>query len=242
LFLTDLAYIHDVGFGSFAERMAPALIQILRRHGIRAGRIVDVGCGSGIVSRHLVDAGYDVVGLDVSPAMIRLARRKVPEATFRVASAADAKLTRCAAVLAIGEVINYVVEPGRGLTQLRAFFTRAHAALPPGGLLVFDFMESTRGRTYAGKSRAGADWAIGLRAEANRTGRIVTRDITTFRKIAGVVRKQRETHRIRIHDRGEISRALTAIGFGVKMRRSYGHERLLPSDVAVVATKPTVRA
>jgi hypothetical protein len=27
----DLAYVHDVGFGSFAERAAPGVLSILRR-------------------------------------------------------------------------------------------------------------------------------------------------------------------------------------------------------------------
>ena len=55
----DLAYIHDVGFGDFAKNSAPGLLEIMRRAEINDGLVVDLGCGSGIWARELVDAGYD---------------------------------------------------------------------------------------------------------------------------------------------------------------------------------------
>lgn len=51
-------------------------------------RIADLGCGTGTLTRLLVDEGYTVDGLDFSPEMISRARRKVPEADFVVADAA----------------------------------------------------------------------------------------------------------------------------------------------------------
>jgi SAM-dependent methyltransferase len=51
-------------------------------------RVVDLGCGTGTLTRLLVDEGYDVAGLDLSPEMIRRAREKVPESTFVVGDAA----------------------------------------------------------------------------------------------------------------------------------------------------------
>ena len=82
----DLAYIHDTGFGDFARSSAPCLLQLFRKNGINDGLVVDLGCGSGIWAKALVDAGYQVVGVDKSPAMIEIARQRVPEATFHVAS------------------------------------------------------------------------------------------------------------------------------------------------------------
>ena len=47
------------------------------------GAVLDAGCGAGIpVARFLVDAGFRVTGVDVSAAMLRLARSHVPEARF----------------------------------------------------------------------------------------------------------------------------------------------------------------
>ncbi|UUZ59359.1 class I SAM-dependent methyltransferase [Nocardioides sp. B-3] len=50
-------------------------------------RIADLGCGTGTLTRLLVDEGYTVDGLDFSPEMISRARTKVPEAEFVVADA-----------------------------------------------------------------------------------------------------------------------------------------------------------
>ena len=239
---TDLAYIHHAGFGEFAESVAPEIVRLLRGHGIKSGGIVEAGCGSGILAGRLVDAGYDVTAFDASPAMIRLARANTPgrlrasrfgaqgRATFRVARLERAPIPPCRAVIAIGEVIAYA-------RSFRRFFRRASAALPTGGLFIFDFIESAERRTYPPKSRGGADWAIVAQADVNRAGTILTRHITTFRKIGREYRRSQEVHRVRIYSRDDIGSALAAAGFAFRMRRSYGSCRLLPGDVAVVAER-----
>jgi ubiquinone/menaquinone biosynthesis C-methylase UbiE len=46
-------------------------------------RVLDVGCGAGIpVAKFLVDSGFEVVGIDFSEKMLRLARKNMPQATF----------------------------------------------------------------------------------------------------------------------------------------------------------------
>lgn len=72
------AWIHDVGFGDCARGAAPGLLALLRRSGIRAGRVVDLDCGSDIWAAALVRAGYAVCGVDALRAMIRLARESAP--------------------------------------------------------------------------------------------------------------------------------------------------------------------
>jgi len=51
-------------------------------------RVADLGCGTGTLSRLLVDEGYDVTGIDFSAEMVSRARAKVPEATFLLGDAA----------------------------------------------------------------------------------------------------------------------------------------------------------
>ena len=118
----DLAYIHDVGFGHFAENAAPAVLKLLRHHRKRGGLVVDLGCGSGTLARELCEAGYRVLGFDLSPAMIEIARGRAPDADFRVGSFLKAKLPRCVAVMAIGEILNYL-------------FDRQNTARAPGRLV-----------------------------------------------------------------------------------------------------------
>ena len=100
---TDLAHIHDDGFGDFARSATPGLLSILRARGIDRGHVVDLGCGSGIWAGALIEHGYDVYGIDLSPAMIRICKARVPEGRFRAASLLSADLPPCDAVTSIGE-------------------------------------------------------------------------------------------------------------------------------------------
>jgi len=71
--------------GAYLERAA----RFLRESG--AERILDLGCGSGFVSRFLAERGFQVLGLDVSEEQIRFARASAGEhgldgrVTFEVA-------------------------------------------------------------------------------------------------------------------------------------------------------------
>jgi SAM-dependent methyltransferase len=120
----DLAYIHDVGHAGFALESAPGILEILRQGGIREGLVVDLGCGSGLWARELVKARYRVLGIDISEAMIEIARRRVPEAEFRVGSLFEADIPPCVAVTSLGEVLNYLFDPNNDSQRLAP-------ALPP---------------------------------------------------------------------------------------------------------------
>jgi len=235
MYSTDLAHIHDAGFGAFATHVAPDLARLLRQHDLTGGTIVEMGCGSGAVARYLSECGYDVRGFDISAAMVRLARAKAPRARFRVASLTDARIPRAAAIIAVGEVVTYV--PG-GMPALRQFFQRAHQALQPGGVLLFDFIESARRRTYPTKTLGGRGWAIAVRAEFEESSQILTRTMATIRRVGHVTRRSRETHYVRIYSRDEVASALESAGFRVTMREAFGRRRLIAGDVAVVARKP----
>src|SRR5262252_1578743 len=137
----DLAYIHDVGHGDFARQSAPGVLAMLRASGLTAGRVIDLGCGSGIWAEELARAGYDVLGVDISPAMIELARRRVPEAQFRVGSFLRARLPRCVAVTALRECFNYLFDQANSGEALAGLFARVHRALRPGGVLIFDVLQ-----------------------------------------------------------------------------------------------------
>lgn len=221
---TDLAYIHHAGFSEFAEAAASGVLELLWRHGIREGLVVDAGCGSGILARELTRAGFDVLGIDASPAMIELARETAPRARFAVMSLDDAELPPCDAIVAMGEVLNY--------GDLRAFLPRASAALRPGGLLVFDIAERNAYPAYDEHRSGGDDWSVIAVKESDGTR--LTRRVLTFRQVGGETRRDEEVHTLELYDRAEVLSLLGA--FRVQVRRSYGSRRL-PKGHAVYVAK-----
>ena len=70
----DLAYIQATGFADFARSAAPEILGILRSGTIPVRRVFEVGCGAGPLTVVLVDAGFQVIGIDVSGDLLRLAR------------------------------------------------------------------------------------------------------------------------------------------------------------------------
>jgi SAM-dependent methyltransferase len=234
----DLAYIHDVGFGNYAEVLAPGLLALLRDNGISDGLVVDLGCGSGIWARRLTDAGYEVVGVDISPAMIRLARRRAPEAAFHAKSFLAFQFPRCRAVTAFGEVLCYLFDAQSSDKALASLFERVTAALEPGGLLVFDVPEVGLDKGRPPTFREGEDWACLVRFDYDDGAEQLTRRITTFRKVGTLYRRQEEAQRLQLYRRGQISKMLRQAGLRVRTVRRIGAAELLPGRVGFIARKP----
>ncbi len=236
----DLAYIHDTGFTGFIRQAAPGLLSILRQNGVRQGLVVDAGCGSGVWAHDLTAAGYEVLGIDISPAMIRLARRHAPAARFRAGSLLAASLPPCDAVTSIGECVNYAFDRRSGRAALARFFRRVFDALRPGGVLIFDVVEPglVQGPQPQRKFVEGPDWAILLevREEARRS--LLTRRITSFRKTGKLYRRSVEIHRLHLYPRADLLAELTDAGFQARVMEGYGRFRLAPAHAAFVARKP----
>lgn len=170
----DLAYIHDVGFAYYALESAPGILEVLDRNGIREGLVVDLGCGSGLWARELTKARYRVLGIDISESMIDIARRRVPEAEFRVGSVFEADVPLCEAVTAIGEVLNYLFDPDNGRGRLVRLFRRVYDALAPGGVFVFDIAEPgqvSQGPRPGGSQKERTGWCLSRRRRIESRGR-----------------------------------------------------------------------
>lgn len=239
----DLAFIHDVGYGEFARTAAPGILDIFARHKIHNGLVVDLGCGSGLWAEQLIKQGYDVLGIDISEAMIQLARRRAPQAEFRVASLFQADIPPCKAVTSLGECISYLFDTGNDNRTLRQLFRRIYTALAPGGVFIFDVMEPGElGRATTARSFSeGDDWITVVEKHEDRRQQTLTRRITTFRKVGDLYRRADEIHRVRLYDAATMAAELRGVGFRVRTTRRYGSYALHKARVAFVARKIEAR-
>jgi hypothetical protein len=57
----DLALVHHLGFRSHADACAPGIIALLEPIRERNGLVLELGCGSGLLTRHLLDTGHRVL-------------------------------------------------------------------------------------------------------------------------------------------------------------------------------------
>ena len=98
-------------------------------------RVLDLGCGSGRVTHHLFEMGYDVVGVDPSEAMIGEATSIHPEIDFAVGDGTDLHFQ--------DNTFDYVLFTYYGLDYIHPEERRIRAlqeiyrVLKPGGIFVF---------------------------------------------------------------------------------------------------------
>ncbi|GIH17250.1 class I SAM-dependent methyltransferase [Rugosimonospora africana] len=104
-------------------------------HTAGGGPVADVGCGPGHVTAHLHELGLDVFGIDLSPAMVDIARREHPDLRFEVGSMTNLRLADAsvAALLAFWSLIHI---PDDEIPTVLGHFRRV---LRPGGPLLLGF-------------------------------------------------------------------------------------------------------
>jgi ubiquinone/menaquinone biosynthesis C-methylase UbiE len=109
--------------------------------GIRRGdRVLELGCGTGLMTRQLLDRGAEVTGVDRSPHMLDRARARAPEASFVESDVTSYAPTGHYDRVVLSYILHELEERERA-----AALRIARAALAPGGLVgVVDFDDSAR--------------------------------------------------------------------------------------------------
>lgn len=132
------------------HRLNPVRLQFVRERTSLAGaRVLDVGCGGGLLAEALADAGAQVTAIDLAPSMIEVARLHALERgldiDYRAESAAALAAARGEpfAVVTCMEMLEHVPDP-------RAFFTTFARLVRPGG----DLFVSTINRNAKSFARA----------------------------------------------------------------------------------------
>jgi len=221
----DLAYVHDRGFGFHADLCAPGLLALLEPVRRSGGLVLEVGCGSGLLTRYLVEAGHRVIATDASPAMLDLTRAAVPGAErIEVLVLPDDPVPAADAVVGIGHALNYLPDADavrRGLVGLAR-------SLRPGGLLALDLCDLEWGTARTGavpQGRVGDDRAIVTRVSRPTPDRF-DRDITTFVRLPdGTYRRDDEQHRNVLIDTATAPALLREHGVTATIGTSFDNDR-----------------
>jgi SAM-dependent methyltransferase len=140
----DIRASYDSAANAYAEHLFSELEQKpLDRHLLRRfaeavrgrGRVADLGCGPGHVAKYLSEQGADVVGIDLSPEMIRCAARLCPGVEFQTGDmkSLDLPAESLAGIVAFYSIVHF--EPA----ELDAVFRECRRVLKPGGSMLLAF-------------------------------------------------------------------------------------------------------
>jgi SAM-dependent methyltransferase len=233
----DLAFVHHRGYAFHADACAPGVVELLEP--IRGGLVLELGCGGGALTRHLVGAGHRVVATDASPAMLELAREAVPDAQeLRLLKLPDDPLPECDAVVSVGHVLSYLPTD----RALERALVGVAAALRPGGVFAIDLLDVTYGDDLAGqetRGRVGDDWAVVTRV-SRPDPTVYVREITTFlRNEDGSWRRDDERHENVLVETARIPDLLATQGLEVRVAESFGEEEFPRGLVAIVGGPPS---
>lgn len=233
----DLALVHHLGFGFHADACAPGILALLEPVLDRGGLVLELGCGSGRLTSHLVDAGHRVIATDASPAMLELAGGEVPgaEAIERLVLPDD-PLPECDAIVSVGHVLSYLPDEA----SIESALVAAAAALRPRGVFAIDLCDLRYGEGLpAGESkgRVGDDWAIVTRL-SRPSANLYVREMTTFiRGEDGSWRRDDERHENVLIDTAQLSALLAQHGLEARVSPSFGDEVLPPGLIAIIGRR-----
>jgi SAM-dependent methyltransferase len=186
--------------------------------------ILDLGCGTGRHSVELAQRGYELVGIDLSEAMLDRARRRAASeganATFLLGDVRHVELgRRFDAVLSMFAVIGYQTDT----TDLRATFDNVRRHLEPGGVFVFDVWyapavlavgPSTRVKVVPTEGGEIERRAVGTLDPVERVCSV--RYELTRRRADGSSSTTYETHRMRYFDERELDALLAKSGLALR--------------------------
>lgn len=134
---TSFAEVYDLFMDNVPyEEWGQFLADLFQENGIQDGLILDLGCGTGKLTRIMESKGYDMIGIDNSYEMLDMAREQSEETIlylmqdmreFELYGTVKAIYSAC-------DCINYITEE----EDLKEVFKLANNYLDPGGIFVFD--------------------------------------------------------------------------------------------------------
>lgn len=198
---------------------------LLLLYEIEDGLVLDLGCGTGKMTRLLQAAGYDMIGVDNSEEMLEIAR----EQEFCEEETADAGKGQqilyllqdmrefelygtVRAVVSICDSMNYILEE----QELLAVFRLVNNYLDPAGIFIFDLNTVYKYREELGETTIAENREEGSFIWDNyydEESGINEYDLTLYiRERDGLYRRYEETHYQRAYELETVKRLLAEAG------------------------------
>ena len=229
----------DIDYDAWAAYYRDLLLDASGETPKRLGRVVECACGTGSITARLAAFGFQMLGVDLSPQMLRVAERKMRDFGVSVPLVCQDMTRldvpgRAGAVLCTCDGLNYLREPG----DVLKFFERCRSVLKPGGLLCLDVstrakLQGQIGNAFLGEERPGMAYL--WQNTWNDETQSVRMDITFFVQEAdGRYRRFREEHRLRAYSEAELREMLAAAGFdGVECFGEMTRRASQPEDMRI---------
>ena len=136
---TSFAQVYDLFMDNVPyEEWCEYIKSLLKEYKIEDGLVLDLGCGTGKITRLLEDAGYDMIGIDYSEEMLEIAREHQEEGSNILYLLQDMRefelYGTVRAVVSVCDSMNYITEE----EDLLQVFRLVNNYLDPKGLFIFD--------------------------------------------------------------------------------------------------------
>lgn len=189
-------FMEDVPYKEWSRWIA----EMLRVHGIEDGLVLDLACGTGVMTELLAEAGYDMTGIDFSEEMLEAAveRREQSghETLYLCQDMREFELYGTVrAIISICDSMNYILEEEELLGILTL---AAQNYLDYGGLFIFDLNTEYKYRELLGEQTIAENRDEGSFIWENfydEEEKINEYDLTLFiREDSGYYKKYEEVH------------------------------------------------
>lgn len=138
---SSFAQVYDLFMDNVPyEEWCEYIKSLLSEYNIEDGLVLDLGCGTGKLTRLLEDAGYDMIGVDYSEEMLEIAREQQEERPdskilYLLQDMREFELYGTVkAVISICDSMNYITDE----EDLLQVFKLVNNYLDPKGLFIFD--------------------------------------------------------------------------------------------------------
>lgn len=151
---SSFAQVYDLFMDNVPyEEWCTYIVGLLKEYGIQDGVVLDLGCGTGKLTRLLKTSGYDMIGVDYSEEMLEIAREAEMEQEEPIfylhQDMRELELFgSVGAVVSICDSMNYILQE----EELLQVFRRVNEYLESGGIFLFDLNTLYKYRELLGEN------------------------------------------------------------------------------------------